>query len=158
MQREEHILRQFLRLAPALEKVIRQPEHHRLMFADDGRKRALAASLCLDEQLVPGKGGNRKRGSRGQHPEPYTTGREEKVQNGRIAMRIDEIGGGAVVFLSCGCCALRGPVPTFGRIWVQIVKPCDSHSDRHDVPLLLSVDHHVSPFVRTLRREAFTDE
>lgn len=73
-------------------------------------------------------------------------------------MRIDEIGGGALVFLSCGCCALRGPVPTFGRIWVQIVTPCDSHRDRRDEPLLLPIDHHVSPSLRTLRHQAIADD
>ena len=64
-------------------------------------------------------------------------------------MRLDEIGGGAVVFLSCGCCGLRGPAPIFGRIWVAVLTPCLAHQGRNGEPLLLPLDHEVSPFART---------
>ena len=62
------------------------------------------------------------------------------------AMRLDEVGGGAVVFLSCGCCGVRGPAPTFGRIWVAVLTPCLAHQERSDGPLLLPLDHEVSAF------------
>ena len=63
------------------------------------------------------------------------------------AMRLDEVSGGGVVFLGCGCCGIRGPVLVFGRIWVQVLTPCGVHVDRVAEPLLLAVDEDVTgPF------------
>jgi hypothetical protein len=64
-------------------------------------------------------------------------------------MRLDEVSGGAVVFLKCGCCGVRGPAPTFGQIWVAIVTPCAAHRGRLGEPLLLPPTVEVSPFVRS---------
>ena len=64
------------------------------------------------------------------------------------AMRLDEVSGGGVVFLGCGCCGIRGPVPVFGRIWVEVLTPCAVHGDRVAEPLLLAVDEEVTPFLR----------
>ena len=58
-------------------------------------------------------------------------------------MRLDEVSGG-LVFLGCGCCGIRGPVPTFGRIWVTVLRPCAGHNARFAEPLLLVVDEDVT--------------
>jgi hypothetical protein len=64
------------------------------------------------------------------------------------AMRLDQVSGGGVVFLACGCCGTRGPVPMFGRIWVDVLTPCAVHEGRVAEPLLLAVDVEVTPFLR----------
>jgi hypothetical protein len=63
-------------------------------------------------------------------------------------MRLDEVSGESVVYLGCGCCGIRGPIPVFGRIWVAVLTPCAVHGDRVAEPLLLAVDEDVTPFLR----------
>jgi hypothetical protein len=70
--------------------------------------------------------------------------------------RLNEVPGGAVVFLGCGCAGWRSPALTFGRIWVSLTKACPAHQGREGEPLLLAMDTQVSPFVRTTPKRADT--
>ena len=64
MERQEHILRELFRLRPALQKVVRQPKHHRLMLAHECGERAFAAGARLRQKLIPGRGGGMRGGWR----------------------------------------------------------------------------------------------
>ena len=69
---------------------------------------------------------------------------------------IEQTSDGMLVFLKCGCAALRGRShPTGAAVLVQITQPCDEHigyDENTGGVRIRSVPkgHLVSPYVRTL--------
>ena len=67
MKGQEHILRELFRLRPALQEMVGQPEHHRLMLPDKRGEGAFAARARPVEKLVPGRREGLRRGEGRQH-------------------------------------------------------------------------------------------
>jgi hypothetical protein len=63
---------------------------------------------------------------------------------------IQQTSQGMVVFLECGCAALRHRThPTGAAALVEIIRPCDVHVTEPERFRALLKDQRVTPFVRT---------
>lgn len=63
---------------------------------------------------------------------------------------IERTSQGIVLFLDCGCAAVRGLThPTGGAALVQIITPCEAHTERAERVRVVLKGEMVSPFVRT---------